>query len=340
MLEFFQEATLPKLSETDLYQRFNQTSKIGSNVISEIKNSKETTVNPEDLKEVVALIRLNGTVVAKRAVDAFLSGKIVIIYNKATSKIPETLPYIVIGKEGKYTAYIFADKFMNKINASSEYTKLMAVMEAAYVSLQFNNNSTKFVMNSEMMLTLCNLYTMMVCAPIEQRLYVKGENLNKAMLYTIAHFYNVVRGNEITETSIPIKRLMKDKIDPNIAKQIVSEVVANDDKSLMGLIRMITKINPVRYASLEETYLRYFITSCGSNIMFALEYIPCLFLLVSSATYKTALTPVSLNNLVSAPCKKAELILANITNEGGDSDARTIQRSTNDSWKSRASAAV
>lgn len=312
MLQLFQEASIPKLSETALYMKFNETSDITNNIKAEIANSKENIISPDAIKEIVALIRLNGDAIAKKAVDAYLKGEIVIIHNKATSKIPPNLPFIVMGYKGTPTAFIFADKFVNTITAASEYTNLMAVMEAAYLALKLNKSPDMFLMNSQLMLTLCNIYTMMVVAPLEQRLYMKGENLTKAMMYVITYFYNMFRGDNMQVESIPFKRLLNDKINPDIANQIIDDVVSNPDKSFMGLLKLISKINPLRYKDIDSMYLSYFTSTCGVSLIFALENLAYLFLLISSASYKTTITSYSLNKTVAMPCKKAVLLLTSI----------------------------
>jgi hypothetical protein len=312
MLQLFQEASVPKLSETSLYMKFNETSDITNNIKAEISQSKENIVAPETIKEILALIRLNGDAIAKKSVDAYLKGEMVIIHNKATSKIPASLPFIVMGYKGTPTAFIFADKVVNNITAASEYTNLMAVMEAAYLALKLNTSPDMFLMNSQLMLTLCNIYTMMVVAPLEQRLYMKGDNLTKAMMYVISYFYNIFRGDNMTVESIPFKRLLNDKVNPDVANQIIDDVVSNPDKSFMGLLKMISKINPIRYKDLDSMYLSYFTSTCGVSLIFALENIAYLFLLISSASYKTTITSYSLNKTVSMPCKKAVMLLTSV----------------------------
>lgn len=310
------EAYIPKLSETQLFQKFDQTSKLADAIKAEIRGSKETLVSNDTLKEIFALIRLNGDAVAKKAVDAALKGNIKIIFNKATSKIPPSLPYIVLRDNGKPVAYIFADKVVNNITSSSEYVNLMTVMEAAYIALAMQKAPTLFTMNSQLMLTLCNIYTLMVIAPLEQRLYMKGDNLTKAMIYVITHFYTMFRPDDsLTHDSIPFRRLLQDTPDPTIINPIMDDVISNSDKSFMGLLKMIQKINPIRYKNIDSMYMTYFTATCGVSLIFALENISYLFLLVASAPYKSGITAYSLNKAAIMPCKKAISILSTMNLE-------------------------
>ena len=305
------EAYIPKLTETALFQKFDQTSKLADAIRSEIKSSKETLVSNDTLKEIFALIRLNGDVIAKKSVDAALRGDIKIIFNKATSKIPPSLPYIVLRENTKPVAYIFADKVVNNLTSASEYINLMTVMEAAYIALAMQKAPNTFTMNSQLMLTLCNIYTLMTVAPLEQRLYMKGDNLTKAMIYVIVHFYNMFRPDEsLTHDSIPFKRLLNDAPDPSIINPIMDDVISNSDKSFMGLLKMIQKINPIRYKNIDSMYMTYFTATCGVSLIFALENISYLFLLVASANYKSGITAYSLNKTAAIPCKKAITILS------------------------------
>lgn len=316
MISPIMEAYIPKLTETSLFQKFDQTSQLADAIRSEIKGSKETLVSNDTLKEIFALIRLNGDVLAKKAVDAALKGEIKIIFNKATSKIPPSLPYIVLRENTKLVAYIFADKVVNNITSASEYVNLMTVMEAAYIAMAMQKEPNVFTMNSQLMLTLCNIYTLMVIAPLEQRLYMKGDNLTKAMIYVITHFYNMFRPDDsLTHDSIPFRRLLQDTPDPSIINPIMDDVIGNSDKSFMGLLSMIKKINPLRYKNIDSMYMTYFTSTCGVSLIFALENISYLFLLVSSATYKSGITAYSLNKTAIMPCKKAITIMSTMNLE-------------------------
>jgi hypothetical protein len=317
MFEIIQEQTLPMLSKTSLYDKFNQSSEITKNVIDEIKHSKETQVKPDNIKEILSLIKLNGDVIAKKAVTAFEKGDIIIINNKETSKIPTVLPYIVISQGNSPKAFVFADKVVNNINSSQEYTSLMATIEAAYLALSLQKKQNNFTLNRPLMLTLCNIYALMVTTPLEQKLYMKGDNLVKAMIYVVTYFYKMIDGDDVLSAASlkPIcKRIIYDKIEDSMITQIVEEVKAMPDMSFMSLIELIKNINPIRYKDLDTMYLTYFTSTCGISLMFALENISYLFLLITSANYKTSVTAYGLNKVVNMPVKKAITLLSSINN--------------------------
>ena len=313
MLKLYEETSLPKLSATSLYSKFDQTSKLGENIRFEISHSAETTVPMDTIKELISLMRLNGDAIVKKAIDSYMSGDIIIIFNKATSKIPPNLPYIIMGYKGKPTAFLFADKLMNNITSQSEYTSLMAGLEASYLALELYKSPDNFMMNAQLVLTLCNIYTLMAVSPLEQRLYMKGDNLVKSMIYIITYFYKTIRGDTITAESIPFKRIISDQLDDSITKQIVDQVRSMQDNSFMSLIRMISEINPIRYKDLDTMYMSYFTSVCGVSLIFALENISYLFLLITSSQYKTQLTAYGINKIVSMPVKKAIMLLTSTT---------------------------
>lgn len=308
MIQVFQESELPKLSQTALYAKFNETSNISKSVVDEISNSKDKIVKKEEISELLSLMKLNGDPIIKKAINDFENGKIVIVFNKETSVIPPTLPFIVSLRGTDAVAYIFADKFMNNVKNASEYTVLMAVMEAAYLAKEIQLRPTAFINNRPLMLNLCNLYTLMTVSPMEQRLYIKGENLTKAMLYIISFFYKIIDGNEFT--IIPgYKRIISDKIDDGIVKQIESEVRALPSTSFIEFLGLIKRLNPVRYENIDQMYMTYFIRTCGISLCFALECIPYLFLLVTSVAYKTGLTTPGLNKLLAPQIRKTITLL-------------------------------
>lgn len=313
MFKFIQEAALPKLSQTSLYTKFEQSSGITKNVIEELKQLNSTRVQPKDIPEIISLMKLNGDAIVKKAIVSFEKGDIIIIFNKATSKIPASLPFIIASRDNKPCAYVFADKVVNNIHSPQEYTNLMAVMEGAYLALMLQLRPSAYIMNRPLMLTLCAIYSEMVTAPLEQKLYMKGENLTKAKLYAIVYFYRMIDGAEnLNITKIPYKRIIFDKVDDGLVKQIIEEVKALSDMSFMNLIKLIIKINPVRYKDLEVLYLTYFTQSCGIPLIFALENIGYLFTLIASSNYKTSVTTFGLNKLVNVNTKKAVTLLVSM----------------------------
>lgn len=313
MIQLFQEAELPKLSQTSLYEKFNQSSGITKSVIEEIQSDKEHRVKPEDIPEIISLIRLNGDPIAKKAVEAFQNNEIVIFFNKETSKVPTALPYIVMTKGNDTRAFVFADRVVNNINSTQEYTSLMAVIEAAYLALRLTKNPNSFVMNRPLMLTLGNIYTLMAVTPLEQKIYMKGDNLVKTMLYLFAYFYRMIDGPEFT--IIPAyKRIISDKIEDSVVKQIMEEVRSLEDNSFMSVLNLIKQINPVRYKDIDVLYMTHFNSTCGTSLIFALENLSYLFLLISSATYKTGVTAYGINKVVNMPAKKAVTLLSAIGN--------------------------
>ena len=313
MIQLFQEAELPKLSQTSLYEKFDQSSGITKSVLDEIQNGKEYRVKPEDIPEIISIIRLNGDPIAKKAVESFQNNEIVVFFNKETSKIPAVLPYIVMTKGNDTRAFVFADRVVNNINSTQEYTSLMAVLEAAYLALQLNKKPNAFIMNRPLMLTLGNIYTLMAVTPLEQKIYMKGDNLVKTMLYLFAYFYRMIDGPEFT--IIPAyKRIISDKIQESVVKQIMEDVRALEDNSFMSILELIKKINPVRYKDIDVMYMTHFNSTCGTSLIFALENLAYLFLLISSSTYKTGVTAYGINKVVNMPSKKAVSLLSAIGN--------------------------
>lgn len=313
MIQIIQESEIPKLSQTALYQQFNETSNISKLVVDEISNAKDKIVKKEDISELFALMKLNGDPIIKKAINDYEDGKIIIIFNKETSEVPMTLPFIISSKGVDSVAYIFANVFMNNVKNPSEYTTLMAVMEAAYLAKEMQMKPEAFINNRPLMLNLCNLYTLMVITPLEQRLYIKGENLTKAMLYVISFFYKMIDGEDFT--IIPgYKKIISDKVDDKLVDQIQSEVRSLPDGSFMGLLELIKRINPVRYEDIQSMYMTHFIRSCGTSLCFALECLPYLFILVTSSSYRTGLTTPSINKLLAPQIRKTITLLSTAGN--------------------------
>lgn len=299
-----QEAVLPKLSQSSLYAKFDQSSGVTQALREELANCKEFIQTPDSMKEIVALMQLNGDAIIKKAVEAWTKGDIVVIFNHEESKIPSVLPYIVIGQAGSQKCYVFADKLMTRLTSTNEYINFMAGLEAGFLALKLQQNPDRFVSNRNVMLIFADLYQFMATCPLEVRLYMKGDNLTKAMMYCIAFYYKLIDGENMSKENINFKRLLRDQLNNEWANQIVNEVKALESNSFMDVLELIKKINPVRYGNLDAVYLQQFIACCGVYITFALENPQYLFLLMTSASYKTKLTSFNMNKLVGTQSKK------------------------------------
>ncbi len=297
-----------------MYVKFNETSDISKCVVDEIRNAKDKIVPKEDITELLSLMKLNGDAIVKKAIADYEDGNIIIIFNKETSVIPATLPFIINSKGSDSKAFIFANVFMNNVKSASEYTTLMAMMEAAYLAKAIQMDPDAFINNRSLMLNLCNLYTMMAVSPLEQKVYIKGENLVKTMLYIMSFFYKMVDGNEF-EIIPGYKKIISDKIDDRIVQQIEAEVRALPTTSFMEFLdTCIKRLNPVRYADIDQMYMTHFIRVCGVSLCFALECLPYLFILVTSVAYRTGITSVGLNKLLAPQIRKTITLLSTAGN--------------------------
>ena len=263
---------------------------------------KDFMIRSTDIQDVVSFMRLNGDAILKKAIAAWDKGDIVVIFNP-NSKVPPVLPYIISGKDSP-RCYIFANTLMSKLTNQSEIINLMAGLEAGFLALNMQLNPNKFINNRELILASCMAYQYMANAPLEQRLYMKGDNLVKAMLYSIAFFYKIIDGDKMSVEKINYKRMLNQKVDPKMVQEIVQQVQGIEGTNFMELLNLIKNINPVRYKDIGNTYLNYFVASCGVYLIFALENPQYLMLLITSAAYKTKLTNFGLNKLISVPCKK------------------------------------
>lgn len=304
-------AVLPKLSQTTIFQKFDEVSHISDAVRNELKNVTKYMVKPNEIEELLALMKLNGSPLVKRAIALYQKGDIIIINNKETSQIPTALPYIVAGSKGGLRCFIFADKVISNIKSNNEFRNLMAVMEAGYLALQLSSDQKRFTMNAQLMLSMCDCWWRMVVTPLESKMYMKGDNLTKASMYAIAYYYKMIHG-QISVGSVPFSRFLRDKIESGVQKQIIEDVNSIQVMSFFTLLELIKKINPVRYKDLESKYISYFTQTCGVPVLFALENLQYLFMLMTSAIYKTGLTGYSLNKIVQPSAKRAQVVLLNM----------------------------
>lgn len=305
MFKIFTEAELPKLSQTSLYATMDKDGSVSGAIKGELQNLAKYRVTPDQIQESISLMKLNGDANIKKVIKEFIDGNIVVLFHPEFSKVPSSLPYIVINHEGGPKVYVFADKVMTKINSQKEYINLMATMEAAYYALILARKQTVITLNRQIVLALCHIYTIMVTLPLEQRVYIKGENLTKAMLYTIFYFYRIIDGpDKLNLANVPYKRIISDKVSEGMVKEIAENIKNMESINFMEFLKFIKGINPVRYENLDVMYLQNFVSACGAPLIFALENPSYLFLLVTSSMYKTQITSFNLNKIVGPVSKK------------------------------------
>lgn len=310
VFEIIMEAALPKLSQTSLYAQMDRDGVVTTAVKNELTRAKEYRVIPDQIQEVLALMKLNGDANIKKVLKAYEAGEIVLLFHKDNKHIPPALPYIVIGQGN---VFVFGDKVVSSLNSQREYMNLMAALEAAYYALALAKKPGSVIGNRALVLCLADLYVRMVTMPLEQKIYMKGENLTKAMLYTITYFYRIIDGPEkLAVASIPFKKIISDKVTEGLLKTIVEDVRNLETNDFMGLIKLIQNLNPLRYKDLDAMYMQHFSSACGVPIIFALENPTYLFLLATSAFYKSTLTSFNLNKACAMTAKKTIQLAGNL----------------------------
>ena len=312
MFKIVMEAALPKLSQTSLFGKMNSDGAITNAVREELANANKYRVTLEEIQEIAALIKLNGDLNIKKVMKSIEMGEIIILFHKDNKKIPTALPFLVTSKGEKSIVVVFADKVISSMTAQREYTNLMATLEAAYFALQLYRSPNKFISNRSLMQVMCNIYALMVTLPLEQRVYMKGEYLTKAMLYAIAWFYRIIDGrSKVNVSDIPYKKIIAEKVTEGVVKEIFEQVASIESDNFMELIKLIQQLNPLRYKDLEAMYMQHFTTSCGAPVIFATENLGYLFLMVYSSLYKTQLTQYNANKTCAALAKKASQNMPN-----------------------------
>lgn len=313
MFEIIMEAALPKLSQTSLFNQMNRDGVISNAVREEIGKAKEYRVMPDQIPEVMSIMKLNGGPNIKHALKAYIDGDIMVLFHKDNKKIPTALPFIIVTLNGKDTAVVFADKVMSSLTSQRELNNLMATIEAAYYALALHRRQAAVLNNRNIVLGLADLYARMFTMPLEQKIYMKGDNLTKAMLYSITFFYRIVDGpDKLSTQSIPFKKIISDKVTEGTLKQIVEDVKNMEDTRFINLISLIKNINPIRYKDLDAMYLQHFTSACGVPLIFAIENPGYLFLLATSADYKSTLTSFNLNKSCGGNARKLIKLLGNL----------------------------
>lgn len=166
-MELFVESQ--KVTDSYLIKRMNENAAITTRILQAIKSS--TTLTEKDIEEqLIQIRRTRISPIAEHVIAAFEEGSIVLLYSK-TVKVIQSIPFIVADAGGKNKAYVFTSSYgtyaVPKRSAASDAVfnigmkDLYALMEGAYMALQYYKNPQVFSRNLGLMKICSSVYTTM-----------------------------------------------------------------------------------------------------------------------------------------------------------------------------------
>ena len=195
-MPLFIEATT--VSDSYLMKKMDQNAGITSRILQAIKSGQVITEN-DIAEQIMQVRRTRISPLAEHVIAAFNRGEIVLIYSK-TVKVVQAIPFIVAGKGASTKAYIFVNAYGTfttpKRSSSAEkifnigMKDLYALMEGAYIALQYYRMPGVFIKNLGLMKTCMSVYTQMFLQILNKEYALSMSPLEyNQVAYCIARFF-------------------------------------------------------------------------------------------------------------------------------------------------------
>lgn len=289
MSKLYAETALP---ESVIYKKFSGNGEIMKNVISTIKTS--TVIDSGYIEEQLLQIdKLKISPLTEKVIDSFKIGEIRLLYSDK-GKIPQFFPFITLKAGNGFVSYIFLNNFgkmiiNKKAIDNSKYidipTKdLYALMEGAYVSVQYAKNPGVFKRNYGLMSTCSLIYTGLFNKIFnrEYALVMDREAADKASFAVAKYFLTKVWGCENPDVVTQHARNVVMSTHPTTITVFNDEYDAANIQDLDGLIAFIKTISP-RLAPINLRYfMQCYINQYKPTTVFSIEVLPYFFFVVQA----------------------------------------------------------
>lgn len=291
-MDIFYESN--SLSDTVLYQSMNKNSSLISMISQCIKQS--IPITKEHLfNQITQIERTRISPLSEYVLKYYYDGKIKIIQSEY-GKVPHALPFIILKDNSGYVAYIFLNNFGSLVNNAKtgedayhniQMKELYALMESAYINLQWIGYKQDRVSHTLGLMKICaSIYTQM-CMRIMNKEYTVSidKTLSDQIAFCFSKFFiqNIYgcMSKEMANTYSWNSLLSPNKYDLGV---IATSFDTADIETIEDLITFISKLHP----RVDSLTFRYF-TQCWINTykapaLFGLEYAPYFISVIDMAT--------------------------------------------------------
>lgn len=281
------------VSDSFLFKKMNENAAVTSRVLQAIKSGK--VISESDIEEqLIQIRRTRISPLADQVIGAFQRGDIVLIYSE-TVRVIQSIPFIVANASGKNRAYIFTMSYGTYAvpKRASDKEKvfnigmkdLYALMEGAYIALEYYKTPQLFSKNIGLMKTCVSVYTSMFLRILnkEYALSLAPVEFNQVS-YCIARFFleNVweLNSNEMSHAYAFGTILNGNRMD---FIQLQDEWENADVKTMDQLIEFLREHFP-RLRSLTIRYFtEYYMNTYRATVVLGLDVLPYFLFIISSS---------------------------------------------------------
>lgn len=278
----FQEAAL---SDSIIFQSFNQNAEMTSTLVSAIKDSTIITEKHIDF-QLETIRRTRYSPLVEDVLQSFEDGNIIIMYANGIKKVPQAFPFFVTKLQGKIKAIVFVNNYgtLSKVDSATgkqaldiPVKDLYVLMEGAFTAYNYALYPNKVNKSLGLMKLSCNIYTSMILRILNKEYAISmDQDLNNKVSFCIAKFFlQSVWGFNNQDVILSYARsVIRNAV--NMAEYVaLSELYEKANiKTIDELIVFIRDLSP-RLKSINFRYfLQCYINTYKSGAMFGLECLP------------------------------------------------------------------
>lgn len=281
------------VSDSYLMKKMDQGAGITSRILQAIKTG--TKLSEKDIEEQILQIhKTRISPIAEHVVSAFERGDIVLVYSD-TVRVIQAVPFIVAGTAGSMKAYVFVQSYgtyavprratdMEKV-FNIGMKDLYALMEGAYITLQYYKTPQLFSKNLGLMKLCVSVYTNMFLRILNKEYALSLAPLEYNQVnYCVARFF-LERLWEISSGELAHSYAIGTILNPNRMDYVSlqDEWESADIKDLDGLMNFLRDHFPrLRNLSI-RFFTEYYMNTYKSTVVLGMDVFPYfLFAMTSS----------------------------------------------------------
>ena len=284
--------TESSLNDSILFKTLNNQAQVSILINNSIQNSIKIDSSYIE-EQLIQIRRTRISPLAEEVLQAFENDDIIVLYSNI-AKVPQAIPFIILRIQGKLKAFVFTNNYGTIVeNARTggkpylniQMKDLYALMEGAYVALQYNTYPEYIRRSLGLMRVSAAVYTDMFMRILNKEYALSlDKNLYNRVAFCISKFFLEKvweSNNEDVNKTYSINNILgANKTDLLLTNESYNNANINN---LEDLIAFLKTLSP----RMEKLNLRYFtdyyIRTYKGSAIFGMECLPYFLFTISSA---------------------------------------------------------
>lgn len=267
------------LQDTFLYNKMNSMSAITKN-IEEVLN-KGTIVKPEQAEEQLGFIRRSYKDPLKyKVLEAVNNGDIVMVYGPERSKVPTSIPFVLLKRGEGLQAAVFVDSY-GIIDQDSgllkmDTSKLYTMLEVALLSLHMHRKQDAVAIKSNMLSIGSRIFATIFVKVLSKKYALATDPVkyNKLIVLASKYYFLNILGKEDSEVLMNYAIKNCKNGNPLILQEVYAKFSAKDCEDIDKFIKALAGMQELNLKGLDtRNYLEGFMNMYDASTILSLENI-------------------------------------------------------------------